>query len=55
MQNPIFDPSIEVKENEILAKHSTFKIGGEAAYAVFPKNKAKFNNLKREALNDEQI
>ena len=42
MNKPIFDPSIEVKENEILAKHSTFKIGGEARYAVFPKSKTEF-------------
>ena len=49
MQKPIFDPSIEVKENEILAKHSTFKIGGEAAYAVFPKNKAEFISVIKSA------
>ncbi len=40
MNKPIFDPGIEVRENEILSKHSTFRIGGEAAYAVFPKDKA---------------
>lgn len=39
MNRPVFDPNIEVKENEILSKHSTFRIGGEAAYAVFPKSK----------------
>lgn len=42
MHNPIFDPMIEVKENEKLSKHSTFKIGGEATYAVFPNNKTEF-------------
>ena len=29
---------IEIKENEPLAKHSSFKIGGPAKIAVFPKN-----------------
>ena len=29
---------IEIRENEPLSKHSTFKIGGEAKIAVFPKN-----------------
>ena len=28
---------IEIKENEPLAAHSTFRIGGEARIAVFPK------------------
>lgn len=30
--------SIEMRENEPLSKHSTFKIGGAAKYAVFPKS-----------------
>ena len=29
---------IETRENEPLSKHSTFKIGGNAKFAVFPKN-----------------
>ena len=42
MSKPLFDPNLEVKENEILSKHSTFKIGGAAAYAFFPKSKTEF-------------
>jgi len=34
-----FDNTLEVLENEPLSKHSSFKIGGEARYAIFPKNK----------------
>lgn len=30
---------VEIRENELLAKHSSFKIGGPAKYSVFPKNK----------------
>ncbi len=29
----------QIKQNEGLAKYSTFKIGGEARYAIFPENK----------------
>ena len=50
-----FDNTLEVLENEPLSKHSSFKIGGEARYAIFPKNKnemittietVKHNNVK---------
>ena len=34
-----FDNTLEVLENEPLSKHSSFKIGGEARYAIFPQNK----------------
>ena len=34
-----FGDKIEVKCNEALCKHSTFRIGGCAEYALFPKNK----------------
>ena len=34
-----FDNTLEVLENEPLSKHSSFKIGGEARYAIFPKSK----------------
>ncbi len=34
-----FDSAIEVRYNEPLYKHSSFKIGGEAKIAVFPKSK----------------
>ncbi|MBR3686062.1 MAG: UDP-N-acetylmuramate dehydrogenase [Clostridia bacterium] len=34
-----FDYTLEVLENEPLSKHSSFKIGGEARYAIFPKSK----------------
>ena len=33
-----FGETIEVKTNEPLCKHSTFRIGGNAEYAVFPQN-----------------
>ena len=29
----------QIKQNEGLATYSTFKIGGEARYAIFPENK----------------
>lgn len=38
MTNENFLPGIEVRENETLKNHSTFRIGGIAKYAVFPKN-----------------
>ncbi|MBQ8408703.1 MAG: UDP-N-acetylmuramate dehydrogenase [Clostridia bacterium] len=34
------DSMIEIRENEPLSKHSSFKIGGPAKYAIFPKNSA---------------
>lgn len=34
-----FDNTLELLENEPLSKHSSFKIGGEARYAIFPKSK----------------
>ena len=34
-----FDNTLEVLENEPLSKHSSFKIGGEARYVIFPTNK----------------
>ena len=34
-----FDSSIEIRENEPLSKHSSFKIGGPAKIAVFPKTR----------------
>lgn len=34
-----FDSRLTVLENEPLSKHSSFKIGGLARYAVFPENK----------------
>lgn len=33
-----FGETIEIKTNEPLYKHSTFRIGGNAEYAIFPKN-----------------
>ncbi len=36
---PDFDSSIEIRENEPLSKHSSFKIGGPAKIAVFPKTR----------------
>lgn len=37
-----FDSNIEIRENEMLAKHSSFKIGGPVKYAIFPKNRDEF-------------
>ena len=34
-----FDYTLEVLESEPLSKHSSFKIGGGARYAIFPKSK----------------
>ncbi len=34
-----FGTNIDVKENELLSKHSTFRIGGRAEYALFPRSK----------------
>ncbi len=44
MKRPNFDLNIEVRENEILSKHSTFRIGGAATFAVFPKDKAELTS-----------
>lgn len=44
MNRPNFDLNIEVRENEILSKHSTFRIGGAATFAVFPKDKAELTS-----------
>lgn len=44
MNRPNFDLNIEVRENEILSKHSTFRIGGAATLAVFPKDKAELTS-----------
>ena len=33
-----FDKQNEIRENEPLCKHSSFKIGGNASFAAFPKN-----------------
>ncbi|MBE6584619.1 MAG: UDP-N-acetylmuramate dehydrogenase [Ruminococcaceae bacterium] len=32
--------SIEIRENESLSRHSSFRIGGDAKYAFFPKDKS---------------
>ena len=37
-----FDSSIEIRENEPLSRHSSFRIGGPAKIAVFPKDKNEF-------------
>lgn len=37
--NLAFDKQIEIRENEPLSKHSSFRIGGRAALAAFPKSK----------------
>lgn len=43
--------TIEIKENEPLAKHSSFKIGGPAKIAVFPKNKDELISILKEINN----
>ena len=43
--------AIEIKENEPLAKHSSFKIGGPAKYAVFPKNTDELVTVLKEIKN----
>ncbi len=42
-----FDTSIEVRENEPLSKHSSFRIGGPAKVVVFPKSKEEFVQVLR--------
>ena len=37
--------NIEIRENEPLYKHSTFRIGGEAKFAAFPKSKAELISI----------
>ncbi len=39
MINIDFGTDIEIKENEPLSKHSTFRIGGNVRYALFPKSR----------------
>ena len=38
MCNIDFGKDVEIKVNEPLSKHSSFRIGGGAKYALFPKN-----------------
>ena len=42
---------IEIRENEPLSKHSTFKIGGDAKIAVFPKNIEELVSVLKAAKN----
>ena len=42
---------VEIRENELLAKHSSFKIGGPAKIAVFPKNRDEFVSVLRAVKN----
>ena len=42
---------IEIRENEPLAKHSTFKIGGAAKIAVFPKSTDELVSVLRKVKN----
>ena len=43
--------TIEIKENEPLAKHSSFKIGGPARFAIFPSNKDELVSILKEIKN----
>ncbi len=45
MQNLILPSNIEIKENESLAAHSTFCIGGNCDYAAFPKTYAELAQI----------
>jgi UDP-N-acetylmuramate dehydrogenase len=42
---------IEIKENEPLAKHSSFKIGGPSRFAIFPQNKDELISVLKEIKN----
>lgn len=42
-----FNSNIEVRENEPLSKHSSFRIGGPAKISVFPKTKDEFVEVLR--------
>lgn len=43
--------TIEIKENEPLAKHSSFKIGGPSRFAIFPQNKDELVSVLKEIKN----
>ncbi len=43
--------TIEIKENEPLAKHSSFKIGGPSRFAIFPANKNELVSVLKEIKN----
>ena len=43
--------TIEIKENEPLAKHSSFKIGGPARFAIFPQNKDELVSVLKQIKN----
>lgn len=42
---------IEIRENEPLSKHSTFRIGGDAKFAVFPKSTNELINVLKTLKN----
>ena len=48
-----FFPEIELRFDELLARHTSFRIGGEAEVMVFPKNANELSALlKKSALLD---
>lgn len=48
---PEHNSGIEIRENEPLSKHSSFKIGGPAKIAVFPKTAAELVTVLKEIKN----
>ncbi len=46
---PHFEADIEIRENEPLHKHASFKIGGPAKYAAFPKNREELTGVLKTA------
>ena len=48
-----FDKQIEIRENEPLCKHSSFKIGGNASFAAFPKNEEELVSVINTAKNNK--
>ena len=45
MGKMIISDDIEVRQNEDLSRHSTFKVGGRADFAAFPKNAEEFKSI----------
>ena len=44
-----FLPDLEIRSNELMAKHTSFKIGGPAALMAFPKNSEELSKLLKQS------
>ncbi len=51
-----FLPDLEMRPNELMSKHTSFKIGGPAAVMAFPKNKDELDGLlKKSKIMDMKV